>query len=720
MMNRQWGLGIGVTVGIAGLIFACGSSKLGASTGAGGGPGSTGMPCPMEGQTQACHILIDTQPTHVDCVVGTQTCMSGMWTNCSSPTVKGQYYGGSFSSPGYQGGFPPANGATAARSGGNAAAGAKGQLGILADPAPPLPDASICVANPCDPYCLGWDDEGGAPANAQQAGGGTVAGLPPGIYSGATNPACTIPTTLDNCNFDQCCPSAGGTCANWSGPPPPTGDCIPCAGVDFTAGIACDDPVTGDTVVTVCNRGATAAPTTMGPLYVGIGTKKPGQMYPFGPNGGNCQVDLSMVPMNPNTCINIDINNPATGIKCFGINLSPMDRIVVNGGGGNGAASSDTDMAITECTMDNNFGEQNHQTCPAATGASGGGATIYICGDPAGVPAGMGNGVCHPGNTPPAGCLLDTCCYKNGNGGCIPWDKTISGDCDLMNDQGAGCDSKPDYTAAASCSDINGDVHVDICNRGAQDVSSGQFYVGIGAAGSTYGFPFSNDLAGAAYCTWNWSAVGGLDADGCVDFNITQETVDGTSVSCPSLPGVGAPNNTFMAAGNRAIYVNEAAGAPPSIPNAGAGNLNECNGTNNWTVFTNGMSCTGCAIAAPGSGPQHLTYTGVCQPGYHVEWRYLIFDVTGGEVTFTATMAPSLGTDAGFGMQGAPVLVADPPVAPTTSSCQLAGPSPCPIDLMMALGAQALDEQMTLDIVPQSAAASALDWSVSYDCIPFE
>ena len=577
------------------------------------------------------------------------------------------------------------------------------------------------TGDPCDPYCWGWDDEAGAPLVTPPTGGnGNVANLPSGWYTATTRAPCRVPGNARDCQFDQCCPVNNGACTDWA-TAPVSGNCDngqnPGLGVgcnmlpNFTAGVACDDPITGHTILDVCNRGAAGQVT--GTLKVGVGNLTPQSFWPFGPGGGYCKVDMVLHPLLANTCYKFDAVAPPPGVQCFGINFGPQNRVFVNGGQANSGSNNAGDISLAECTGADNFGAANHQVCGAAVV---GGAQIFTCGSYAGLTVAQDQvrpNKCKTNNPNKDNCQFDTCCWKNDKQ-CIDYDQTVTGYCD----PNTLCAGARDYTASVGCMDANSDIHVRVCNRGAADATAGTFHVGFGNVNSNpLAYPFNPPLVLGIFpveCTWDWGTVGPLEADSCADLNVTQSQLDGVFVNCLTL-GLTPPNrNTFMAAGRRAIFVD---GHPSSANNTDVG-LADCNTQNNWTAYEPGVVCNGCPTPAPGTGPQTFEYTGTCDSGYRVKWRNLVFDVAGGEVKFLASTTFTE-IDGAVATSSTPVVVADPPMMPATSACHYNNPAGvCPIDLAAALGTDAYGQVLHFDVVP--VTGQAIKWSISYDCVPYE
>lgn len=129
--------------------------------------------------------------------------------------------------------------------------------------------STSCADNPCDPYCLTYDDTPDQPITTtpqvtvlSSSGGDLASSNVPSAFKskGSLNDRCTSPCTtqscMEACQFDQHC----GTLATGAK------GCVAfgsqesgsCTGVDITAPTTCI-PRTGYRDVTVCNRGTAAA-----------------------------------------------------------------------------------------------------------------------------------------------------------------------------------------------------------------------------------------------------------------------------------------------------------------------------------------------------------------------------------------------------------------------------------------------------------------------------
>jgi len=545
-------------------------------------------------------------------------------------------------------------------------------------------------------------------------GTGDTGDLPGGWYNSATNSPCRSPGNLGDCSFDQCCPTNGGSCQDWA-TAPVTGNCDPatnCAGkADFTMEVGCNDTATGHLNLTVCNRGTITADNTLGDgkLPVSISINFPPGIYPFLAQDGHCKIDLNMHPLAPNACFEFDAISPPPGVTCNSMTPGSANRGFVNGGSSNGASYNSGDIHLPECSSGNNWSGTNNQSC-STSGAAG--ATVFTCGSYSSLTAGPDKtnpGMCHTNGPGKSDCQYGSCCWGQ-NKQCVPYDQNVSGYCD----PNTICGGAVDFTANVACVDTNSDIHVQVCNHGGNDeTGSGTFYVSFGNVNSNPKQPLN---PAAANCNWDWGTLGPLTADQCMDLNVSQATLDGNTVDCNAVGLTTALRNTFMSLGRRTIFVN---GQPNSNP---PGTINaafpECNSVNNWSEYEPGLGCNACPVAPPTAGPTSYDYTGKCDPGFHVKWKYFLFDVTGGDVTFQAS-TDFTEIDGSVAPTSTPVTIANPPIAPATTACHYNSPAGvCPIDIGTILGNDAYGQVLHLDIIPGSGIP--LKWSISYDCLPYE
>lgn len=298
-------------------LLACGLDRPHAEDGSGSRNFLRSGPCSPEGAVEPCHATTGQSGSVVSCVVGTQTCTNGVWSECGGTDV-------SF---------------TSVDVGANANAVGGGQLGIQTVTASDASaDAGACQADPCNPDCMGIDVDAdtlrpdGAITSQTVLGDTNQWGSFPTAKQGASAQTCTPgdpPTDYNLCSYDYCCvpTSAGadsGTCQPWfqdAG----AGGCTPAPNVDYTVGVGCLD-ANGGVHIPVCNRGTTDALT--GKLLVAGYPSNPNQAGSISvcDNPANstpaegCTVDLAVKPLKAGTCIGIDVSaavaGKQAGVKC--------------------------------------------------------------------------------------------------------------------------------------------------------------------------------------------------------------------------------------------------------------------------------------------------------------------------------------------------------------------------------------------------------------------
>jgi hypothetical protein len=299
------------------IIVGCASSRPAAGgdgtgggvIGSGGGVILTG-PCATEGEKVECHVETGRVGDIVNCFSGSQVCEQGTWGPCG----------------GIDGTLTARNLASSASAG--------SLHGLTVTASGPSADAGGCVANPCNPYCVGQDVDAGALAIGTVASIDSVYGVIsdpssfPGGVTGAkaaamcgvkagtsaaggnsclstnsdgagTNPEhfrCgNVPagtTGAGNplyCSYDYCCanlPAPSGTatlpsgtshpqtCQAWAsagGTSPKAATCTKPLAADVTVGLGCASP-DGHKHLPVCNRGQTDLVLTSAlPLRVQFG-----------------------------------------------------------------------------------------------------------------------------------------------------------------------------------------------------------------------------------------------------------------------------------------------------------------------------------------------------------------------------------------------------------------------------------------------------------------
>jgi hypothetical protein len=279
-------------------------------------------PCPVDGATSTCHVETGRSGNVINCFSGTQTCHNGTWGACgeTGATIR------SFD-------LSQVMSATSENGGG----------GGLAPKAvtyeEPGPNAAACKQNPCNPDCVGYDVDAGA---LQPEGGfqqtvilGTTVGFgsfPIAKITAQAAPNCTTgvaPSDYQVCSYDYCCagpvPSTTGTCQQWVADA--AAGCAKPTGVDYTAGIGCQDS-NGVTHIPVCNRGTSDTPSTGKVFLAGY----PGNLNTAGTAGvcanlgtnptEGCLIDLSVRQIKAGKCFDIDVPAAAAGtvpgVKCAG------------------------------------------------------------------------------------------------------------------------------------------------------------------------------------------------------------------------------------------------------------------------------------------------------------------------------------------------------------------------------------------------------------------
>lgn len=194
------GLLVAFAAGMASLPVGCSDDKLpnaGYDNDGGGGFGGVATgPCD-DGASRKCGIKLGAHENVTTCYEGNQVCVDGEWGPCTDGEVVNRSNPGSSS---------------------NGGPGSQAQA--LGPPGP-------CANNPCDPYCLDYDEqpdgsvtlEGGAPIYNWQ--GGLLSGYPQGLVkkglnqpcqSGADcqfNTECVNPLTAPPCGHSKCMPGGG-------------------------------------------------------------------------------------------------------------------------------------------------------------------------------------------------------------------------------------------------------------------------------------------------------------------------------------------------------------------------------------------------------------------------------------------------------------------------------------------------------------------------------
>jgi hypothetical protein len=214
-------------------------------------------PCEVEGSQRSCHVQLPSHDRVQSCFNGIQVCKGGAWGDCGGPDV-------SISSVRVD----------LANSVGAQNAAITGALSPKSL-SPAVSDAGVCLSNPCDPSCVGFNEDAGAPIGADASTTSSYLGIDfnnsvPGgfLNKGLHDPdhgdtPCSLP---EDCNFDFHCNFTTGQCVQWH--PGERWPSSTCTGIDLTAGVSCIGD-TGEKVFPICNRGNTAVPagTTLKASY---------------------------------------------------------------------------------------------------------------------------------------------------------------------------------------------------------------------------------------------------------------------------------------------------------------------------------------------------------------------------------------------------------------------------------------------------------------------
>src|SRR5262245_61176578 len=249
--------GFVICVALIGLVvlsigFGCGTSKPPALTGDFDQPGILTGPCSPDGATHVCSTDLGAKHGVHDCFAGTQVCQNGLWGPCTGTRT--------LSATISQGDLRTAYSSTSS---------------TLRPMATPMADASGCANDPCDPACLGFDQDAGntCTTTTTYAGSITGSGIPnaqmvalqmdknnwaPGSYKSDCSHWSTGGASTANyynaCGLDSSCNTSTNFCNAWL-----AGQSFPaskCAGADVTVGVACSNA--GEFTIPVCNRGSAA------------------------------------------------------------------------------------------------------------------------------------------------------------------------------------------------------------------------------------------------------------------------------------------------------------------------------------------------------------------------------------------------------------------------------------------------------------------------------
>jgi hypothetical protein len=275
-----------------------------------------------------CHVPMGEQGQVRTCFDGTQICTAGSWGDCggAAGTIRTTNLGDSRLTPTLVG----TDGVAFAHTSSISA---------------PSKAAAACANNPCNPYCVGYDEDAGAGIKAE---GGTAGPSYNGVAGtgnvpayfvdkglcDALHPPCPACTGPSNCQFDYQCDIPSGKCVKWL-----IGQVLPssvCPGIDLTQGVACSN--SGNVAAPLCNRGNTAlaANTTIEVKgYVGASVSFPTTncALPTGTVKGTCTASIGATPLNPGECRTMDYGGCA-------IDFSGETALYVN-----------SNLAVAECGL---------------------------------------------------------------------------------------------------------------------------------------------------------------------------------------------------------------------------------------------------------------------------------------------------------------------------------------------------------------------------------
>jgi hypothetical protein len=272
-----------------------------ASYGYGSGGSGPSAQCSTEGEVRACSKLLSEHNGIINCFRSLQECRAGIWSSCGGQEVTLWSRPGQLSSRNITGG-----------------------LGYRTQSlSSPSEDAQACLNNPCNPYCVGFDEQppapitppydvlasfegnsnpfGNAPDGFQKKqdcsnGGDCRSGYPRKCNGDPTNY-----NKFDGCLADHHCDDNTGKCvrndAGWTWP------VSVCPGIDLTAGPSCNNGTNDG--FPLCNRGNTAIPAgTTIQSTINEGNWLNLAVCPSNPGGTKCSITLSQ-DLAPGQCVRI-------------------------------------------------------------------------------------------------------------------------------------------------------------------------------------------------------------------------------------------------------------------------------------------------------------------------------------------------------------------------------------------------------------------------------
>ena len=318
------------------LSFACAEDALPPSASIDGrrpgGSVATGQ-CDSEGMTRDCSVKLSEHEGILSCYHGVQECTGGVWGPCagSSTTMSSKAFRDS----------------TGAR------AESEQRFPGTSPAALSEPDAGApaCIDDPCNPYCVGYEEEPASPITPEYTQGFTYEGNPDEWGNGPEaftqkqdcsgnggdcrtgypkncNGTPTNQNKFDGCLADHHCDDATGKCLRnepgWTWPT------SVCSGIDLAPGPACHNGTNDG--FPLCNRGNTAvAQGTTIRSTINNGNWLDLAACPLNPSGTQCDITLSE-SLDPGECVRV-IN----GVHCSWT--------------GNAVVFANSNQAVAECGM---------------------------------------------------------------------------------------------------------------------------------------------------------------------------------------------------------------------------------------------------------------------------------------------------------------------------------------------------------------------------------
>lgn len=341
-------LAVSVVAAVVVSAQACSTMPLagGSDPTAGGAPLSG--PCAPEGAVRDCRVPLGKANGVATCFVGTQECRGGLWTSCGGREITLSSVDFETSPQASQSGIRPL--------------------------VQPLSDAGQCTSDPCDPYCMAFNEdagisaEAGVPTTFTLPGSNIFGGAPGGFAKksdcGSSSAGCNDKppgapyprkcngedhyNIWDSCLADTHCDvtrnnGAGACVANWDKTPtsdsrwnPTLGRWDPsvCPGVDVTVSAVCE--VAKVPGFNICNRGNSAMYAATVALYIDNG------------NGdfGSSTHKSGVCPVRPASCSPPVPGGVLLPGRCFRVTNATCP---VWNGNGNPVAYVNADGAIPEC-----------------------------------------------------------------------------------------------------------------------------------------------------------------------------------------------------------------------------------------------------------------------------------------------------------------------------------------------------------------------------------